>query len=651
MQTKFLSEEEIKDELNDYIYNVKIKYATLLNGSWGSGKTYFVKSYIKELEVEYQKNKDIKNNECKKPIYISLYGLNSVSEIKSRISLSLIRNEKVKKIIPFLDIGLELGSDFVSNKTFIKNSDNKLSKIINALYKIDNLIIFFDDLERCNININSILGYINELVEHNNVKVIIVADENKIGKVNYESNLELKYITALSENFKIVDKKKEKNSWDNSKPQNSNTKFEITKEEIINRAKHLYSEDSIYNEVKEKLIGKIIYYRANINNVYDKFVNEIITNEDAKETAIRNKQIILKHLDDNNHYNLRTVQFILQSFNRLISETLYVIEFDEIKNIYLNDLFSYCTIKSLRIKQGQNYYNWEKGQEFGTVYLGSEMLDYIYKNYVVGFRFVDDYLLHSYIEKTKLQKTLNSYKAMVLNEINNPNDPLYKLKIWWTISEEELTSIIDELSEKINSNYYGLELYSKIVNFLSRIEEMGVCKTKIKNIIKKLEDNISNNNVNGDYCEDRLFDGTQKTTEIYKKNIKKIRILVDEKKNNDLKSIIDSIFDSSNWGILLKEYCDTNNINFMNEKGFAYILNVDSLISNIKLKGIDQIYEFWYALQKIYGYSNIKDYYENDKDQLIQLKTELENITGIDKVKKFVLKKITHFLEDVINNL
>ena len=92
---KYLSEEEIKNELNDYIYNVNIKYATLLNGSWGSGKTYFVKAYIKELEDEYQKNKE--NNKYKKPIYVSLYGLNSVSEIKNKIGLSLLRMKKLNK--------------------------------------------------------------------------------------------------------------------------------------------------------------------------------------------------------------------------------------------------------------------------------------------------------------------------------------------------------------------------------------------------------------------------------------------------------------------------------------------------------------------------------------------------------------------------
>lgn len=648
MQTKYLSENAIEEELNDYLYNVNIKYAVLLNGSWGSGKTYYIKKYIEKLEREFDESKKNKSKKLKKPIYISLYGINSVSEIKNKILLSLIKSKKVKQLLPLLDVGLEVGSDFISDITFIKNPDNKLGKILQTLYRIDNLIIVFDDLERCNININSVLGYINELVEHNDIKVIIVADETKIGKVNYENNLELKYMLALSDKIDLVDKNKKKYTWDSSTNDKSST---FTKDEIVKRTKKIFNEDNLYNEIKEKLIGKIIYYRADINNVYDVFVEKIITNEDAIATAIKNKEMFLKQLEDNNYWNLRTIQFIFQSFNRIVNETIDIINFGEIKSIYLNDVFSYCTIKSLKIKQGENSYNWEKGQEFGTVYLGNELLDYVYKNFVVGFKFIDDYLFNSYINKDNIKSILNQYKNMVMNEINNPNDPLYKLKTWWLIPENELSKIIDNLIEKIKNNEYGLELYSKIVNFLSRIEEMDVCVEKIKNAITELEINIKDKDVSGKYCEDRLFDGTPKTAELYKKNIQKIRQLINEKENNDAKNSVDSIFNSNDWGIKLKEYCEINNAKFLSDKEFAYILDIDMIVSNIKDKSIEEIYEFWYSLQKIYSFSNIKEFYESDKGKLIELKTAIENIEDIDKVKKFVINKISKFLEDVISNL
>ncbi len=604
------------------------------------GYTQIVEKMLDDDNIEVKLNKKDKTTKYKKPVYVSLYGLSNISEIKNKIALSLIKNKKIKQLMPVLDVGIEIGSDLVSKNTFIQNSDSKLNRIIKAFHKIDNLIIFFDDLERCNININAVLGYINELVEHNNIKVILVADESKIGKVNFEKNVELKYMIALSDKIKY-----------SSENKTNDVNKLLTKEEIIKRTKQLFDKDKIYGEMKEKLIGKIVYYRANIEDVYNVFVNNIITNQEAKETAIRIKEKILKQFEDNNYYNLRTLQFIFQAFNRIVDETISIIDLEDIKYNYLNDLLSYCTIKAIKLKQGENTYNWEQNQKFGTVYLGNKISDYIYKNFVVGFKFVDDYLLNSHLDKAYIKETLSEYKKITLNENNNPNDPLYKLKTWWLISEKELSDIIDDLIIKIKDNDYDLEMYSKIVSYLSRIEEMDVCVEKIKIAIKRLEKNISENKVNGQYCEERLFDGTKETVEIYNKNIMNIKKLVDKKEIDDNLKDLNDIYESYKWGELFKEYCEKNNGKFLNQKHFADALNIDFILSNIKDKDIEQVYEFWYSLQKIYNFSNIKEYYENDKEILINLKNSLSQIDNIDKVKKFVVNKIIDFLEQVIELL
>ena len=127
---KYLCDKEVERELNDYIYNVSIKNAVLLNGGWGSGKTYFIKDYIKKLEKKYELNKNDTTNKYKKPVYVSLYGLSEISELKNKIALSLVKNKKIKQLMPFLDVGIEIGSDFASKKTFIQNS-----KIANTALK------------------------------------------------------------------------------------------------------------------------------------------------------------------------------------------------------------------------------------------------------------------------------------------------------------------------------------------------------------------------------------------------------------------------------------------------------------------------------------------------------------------------------------
>ena len=631
---KYLNDTEAREELINYIYNTKINYALLLSGTWGCGKTFFIKEFINELE---QKNELSKIN----IIYISLYGMHDIAEIKNKIVLCSIKNEKAKKIIPYLNIGLSTISDIASSITSVKNGDEKIKSIINMLYKIDNLVIFIDDIERCDIDINSILGYINELVEHNNVKAILIADEEKIGRINFNRNVELKYILGLlnSSQFK-------KSIGDNN---NLNAKT-TSKEELISNANEIFSEDIIYNEIKEKLIGRVICYKANINLVYDKFVDKIIDNKFAKDTAINNKKLFLEKLEINNYHNLRTIQFILSSFNRLVNETLDLVNLDNIKEIYLKDLFNYCIIKSIKLKQGIKSYNWDENQNFGTVYLGNEN-EYIFKNFITGFKFVDDYLENAYLNKDYIKTTLEEYKLNTMNEISNPSDPLYKLKNWWIISEKELNSILDKLFINIKNNEYCLDVYSKIISYLSHIEEMKISGQKIKNIILEMEKNIKNGDTSGKYYEDRIYDGNPTVSKIYEKNIKNIRELIKEKEIKDTENEINNIYNSQDWGTKLKLYCEKNISNFLNKKSFAYILKRDLIIKNIEKKEIKEIYQFWYALQKIYNSTNIKEYYKNDKEALLILNKSLKELQKIDKVKKYVISSIIKFIEEIIEIL
>jgi len=53
----------------------------------------------------------------------------------------------------------------------------QIPEIPNYLKNVDERILIFDDLERCKIDLRDIFGYINQFVEHHNLKVIIIANE------------------------------------------------------------------------------------------------------------------------------------------------------------------------------------------------------------------------------------------------------------------------------------------------------------------------------------------------------------------------------------------------------------------------------------------------------------------------------------------
>lgn len=164
---------EINEIVLNYVKNDKTNRSMLLTSPWGEGKTF----YVKNILMPFLKESEIKSS------YISLYGLNDVHEISKAIYLD-IRLGKLNKKSGAKSAAKLLGktilqgvaSYFNVNLSVRKKELEKLYESIN--YK--NRLLIIDDLERCSLNIKETLGYINNLVESDNAKVLLIADEHRI---------------------------------------------------------------------------------------------------------------------------------------------------------------------------------------------------------------------------------------------------------------------------------------------------------------------------------------------------------------------------------------------------------------------------------------------------------------------------------------
>ncbi|MGK8607633.1 P-loop NTPase fold protein [Bacillus thuringiensis] len=86
--------QSIVESIKDYVKQNGTNYALVLNGTWGSGKTYFWKKYLMD-EIKEISNTDNENYE---PIYISLYGLANIMDIQNKLLLNLCLNKNKMKI-------------------------------------------------------------------------------------------------------------------------------------------------------------------------------------------------------------------------------------------------------------------------------------------------------------------------------------------------------------------------------------------------------------------------------------------------------------------------------------------------------------------------------------------------------------------------
>ncbi len=152
--------EHIKNNLENYIKTKEPQYAILLSGKWGSGKTFFIDDFSRNYSKE--KTKFIK---------ISLFGLTNISEVNNQITIQLLNADKKW-----------LGTIARAAKSYTKKLNLPIQDLpIDKIFKKSGeLIYIFDDLERTNMQLKDILGYINYFVEQSNFKVIILANENEI---------------------------------------------------------------------------------------------------------------------------------------------------------------------------------------------------------------------------------------------------------------------------------------------------------------------------------------------------------------------------------------------------------------------------------------------------------------------------------------
>ena len=176
--------EDIIRFLNRYKDDPDPQYAVLLDGKWGCGKTFFIKNWLDTFQTE--------NEDELTPMYVSLFGVQTIKQINDTINglLFPFMNSKVYKIgKTFTKIvasaALRFNVDYDGDKKSDGTVDFKLDPLMDLLNdKKKELkgrrILIFDDLERANIGVKELYGYINRFVEHNRFKVIVVCNSTEI---------------------------------------------------------------------------------------------------------------------------------------------------------------------------------------------------------------------------------------------------------------------------------------------------------------------------------------------------------------------------------------------------------------------------------------------------------------------------------------
>ena len=646
-----LRDNEIKNIIIDYLKNDKSNQAILIDGEWGSGKTFFVKEKV--IPKIKEKLKDV-------PIYyVSLYGVSSSAEIHNLVSSQITEKyigkyigddkasavvnigSKISKIKPVLDILKEINGASIDLVHF--------NELKNNLEIPTKSIMIFDDLERCNMDVITVLGYINSISEHSDTKVIIVANESELGMQNTNEDLSQKYNFILNINKFNKDSNVSKSKKANNSDKDSNKSL-INKGLLDEQIEEYFPVNSVYEKVKEKLIGITIKYEADFDEIFESLVDKYA--KSSQDFIKSKKDVILKIFTENNHSNIRTLIFALTSIDRIYG-VLNKIDFDkEYLETEIGKIIKYIVMQSIYIKTGKYKYVWSEDSKYGEVYWEDNYYK-IFGKHDFGYKFVDDFLLYYFYDEEDIINTvIERLKAIKSQKelLTEQKQLSYNIiSTWWECEDNEIEQALDKLPNEILEEKYDIRNYRNIIMSLLQIKnnDFGLSLNYIKDIVKKMAYNIKKIDEFSEIHKQWFVAILNEDVE-YKNLISPILKELDSRNNNWIKEFQDYLSSDSEFDMKFEELCEANKNNFLEKRKFLSILDVEQFINKINYSNTKGIYNVITGIRDVYDFSNLYDYYLGDIDNIKEIIKKLDSLdkNSLGKTKSIAIEQLKKTLEE-----
>ena len=493
--------EDLVESILDYVRSDYTDYAIMINGEWGSGKTHFWNNKIKKKIESMQLN-----GKRYTTIYMSLYGISNLEEISKKIFIETtqLMDKNLRKFmqangqttIPeYAKTGLDMANFF----GVTQNGD----KVDYAdFFSTDDKVLCFDDLERANVDVIDILGYINNFVEHDHIKTIIICNEKELSTKLKSSNLEMKTFIATY----LLDKQGELNKAD--KPM---------VEKIRDKIEHVFDKANDYERIKEKLIGETFEYAPK----FDYIINGILLRYENDPDLIRflreNTRLIIATFERSGTRNLRILKHSLNDFKKIFN--MVNKSYPNTSNRVMQTMLIFTIAISFEIKAGKitkdKFVNIKDNEEYKSILVSSRVLMDNRQFYIKEFdsnyyyNFKAEYRFFKFIEyyvRTRIfdMKLFKQDMETIRNTVDINNLPGYKRLLteeYWKISDDEFGDVINSALEDVKEGNIELIDIVKIYAYFSYFSKKGLIKEDLK-VLKVIFFNGMNiASLKSNYCD------------------------------------------------------------------------------------------------------------------------------------------------------
>ncbi len=601
MDERYLSESSILKEIKYYIDTDFYNYAVMIDGAWGSGKTYFVKNVLL---------KKIESNE-KRVLYVSLYGISNIQELGKKLYLDYLLKDKSKLVMEHTElvenvIGtiIDIGSPFMGKLGDIDIKERKIKNIVQNAVKhicpMKNCVLIFDDLERCDCSIQDILGYINGFVEQAGMKVIIIANQEEFRKKIDAQTLAMQ-IRAVIGRDETLDFTEPGNgqlvkyliSMQNKQPENEKIKkvsLNVAKERVA----RVFGVESEYEHIREKIVGTVFHYNPDTKKVMSNLIQKNSTyNTNDRRQLEKNINYLAESMEKAKHVNFRTFQFFLQKMDKLL-QVLDGEDYENIDFIYKRVILS-CWDSCILFKTGKLKDDWNDAE------------------YIEGVKFrvrvIEDYIKYSWLNVEKGKRVFKKFDVEETRTKLLKNDPVNLLQDKWyrADSDDFIVNNMNAVIENARKGIYDIGSYDRILQIFLQIHTAGFDIKYTDRLLEAMCEGIEAKRATGILdCIGTMSWESKKTEQLYKQYIRKLQEVYNkfmEKKSEDDLNIF---LQEDNWAQKIYDYC--LNVKHPQKQEdytkklspFLKALDVKTLIGKLETSNGENLQKFASVLRLVY---------------------------------------------------
>ena len=471
----------------------------MVNGD--HGKTHFWNHKIRKKIESMQLN-----GRKYTTIYMSLYGISNLEDISKKIFIETtqLMDKNLKKymaandqttIPEYAKTGIDMANFFG-----VTQSGDKVDYA--EFFSTEDKVLCFDDLERANVDVIDILGYINNFVEHDHIKTIIICNEKELSSKLKSSNLEMKTFIATY----LLDKQDELNDID--KP---------IVEKIQQKIENVFDKANDYERIKEKLIGETFEYAPKFDYIINGIFMRYENNTDFIHFLRENTRLIISTFERSGTRNLRILKHALNDFKKVYE--MVNKSYPNTSHRVMQTMLIFTIAISFEIKAGKvtkdKFMNIKDNEEYKSILVSSRVLMDNRQFYIKEFdsnyyyNFKSEYRFFKFIEyyvRTRIfdMKIFKENMETIRNTIDTENLPAYKrllIEEYWKISDDEFEKVISDIIEDVKQGNLRLIDTVKIYAYFSYFSKKGLIDYDIKTIKNIFFNGMNLASLQSEYCE------------------------------------------------------------------------------------------------------------------------------------------------------